>query len=248
MRVLQFNLWNTNEPLESRMRTLEKGIRHLDPDVITFQEVSPVMGRPQISPLAERLDYYLYYADAGAFHGRREGNAILSKVPASRVETMNLNCADVDLQRVAICCFFEEPLDRLVGVLSTHLAYPLEADEARRIQAEEVADFIISTGASGAFVLGADLNAEPRSSAVAALLNIDGARDAWEWTNSNEPRVTFAAENPFVEPRLGPNRRIDYLIVGGSLIVERCEVVFTERRLGIASDHYGILAEILPRL
>lgn len=227
------------------MQTIKAGVEVLAPDFITFQEVSPQNGRPQIEGMAIDLDYRMYYADAGAFRGRREGNAILSKRSAVQVETLNLSDPDVDLQRVALCCFFDGSSGGRFAILSTHLAYPIDADAARSNQAAELVSFIEASGARAAFALGADLNAVPSSEAVGKLLTLEGAKDAWDLVPPGGPKFTFSADNPLVEERLWPDRRIDYIIAGGQLKIESCEAVFTKANHGIASDHYGVLAEIV---
>lgn len=248
MRVLQLNLWNINNPLTKRMDILTKGISLISPDIITFQEVSPIKGSPQIESIAKKLGYNCYYADAGSFRGRREGNAILSRTPAVACETLNLGFQEVDLQRVALCCFFKVKGGRNHAVVTTHLAYPLQADEARIYQAKELVKFINSTGAVDNFILGADLNAIPSSRAVREIMMLPKAIDAWDYVGREAPEYTFARDNPFVEERLGPDRRIDYIIVGGGVSIKKCQVVFTSSSHGIVSDHYGLLVDLnLPQ-
>ena len=54
--------------------------------------------------LAERLGYHSYYGDSRPTGGRREGNAVLARVPASHCETRRLPHPEVDPPRVAIVC------------------------------------------------------------------------------------------------------------------------------------------------
>ncbi|MCG7877177.1 MAG: endonuclease/exonuclease/phosphatase family protein [Candidatus Thiodiazotropha taylori] len=243
MRILQLNLWNINEPLRERMDVLARGVKDIAPDYITFQEVSPIEGKLQIEEFADELGYRWYFAEAGSFRGRREGNAILSKRKALHCETVDLCCSEIDLQRVAICCVFANSKQEKCALISTHFAYPINANSARYKQAVQLCEYIRRLDVDHV-IIGADLNSIPTSSAVDHLLSECGLVDAWKLAPSDGPIYSFDGRNPYVRKNLWPNRRIDYVLFSSHLMVTSCQAVFTKSIYGIVSDHYAIVADV----
>lgn len=53
MKILTLNIWNLNNPLEHRMNLLQENLKKIKPQIICFQEVSLINGKPQISQMMD---------------------------------------------------------------------------------------------------------------------------------------------------------------------------------------------------
>ena len=110
--------------------------------------------------------------------------------------------------------------------------------------------------------MGGDFNATPDTASMwfwTGRRSLDGTstayRDCWESVHGTEPGLTFEPGNPLSavdEPGLDRGRRIDYLLIrcgdhGPSLRIADCRRVFDQPVDGVmASDHYGVLADLEP--
>ena len=106
-------------------------------------------------------------------------------------------------------------------------------------------------------IVAGDFNADPHSDEVRLLTGlrpppVDGTVffDAWETGTSNGDGATWSRANPWTQPILLPERRIDYVFTGrprrnGVGSVVSAELIGTEGRDDIvASDHYGIVVGV----
>jgi endonuclease/exonuclease/phosphatase family metal-dependent hydrolase len=89
-------------------------------------------------------------------------------------------------------------------------------------------------------VICGDLNDQPGSPAVQAIL--DGEYGRFDvFASSEEPGHTYSSKNPYVDPTLWPDGRIDYIFADGELRAADCGIVFDGRHgLGAVSDHFGL--------
>jgi endonuclease/exonuclease/phosphatase family metal-dependent hydrolase len=196
----------------------------------------------------------------------RFGSAILSRWPIDHFELIRLPVDQrPDPPGPVYGVQFELLHARTAGidVFSTHLAPPpdqayhrvqqvLFVDEAVRARHDRSASPLPP-------ILCGDLNAEPESDEVRFLTStavLDGRstffQDAWKVAGpEGDPGWTQHPRNPNYAAFGLPRKRIDYVLVGdpfgrhGDGLVQRCELAFHESRTGpIASDHYGLVADV----
>lgn len=150
-----------------------------------------------------------------------------------------------------------------IDVFSTHLAPPPAQAYHRRTQVLAIDDEVRRLADPGALlppIVCGDLNAEPDSDEVrflCSLATLEGRstyfQDAWRAADRREPGHTGDwRSNPLAEAMMLPPKRIDYVFVGdpfmrpqGAGLVVSAELCFDEPITGtVASDHYGVLAEV----
>ncbi len=249
LRVLTLNIWNVSAPLEQRMAELSAGLKRLSPDIACLQEVSPHprRGRLQSEILADRCGFAHHrFSLTGNWENRDEGLAILSRHPIADTTTIALpqfagdRARQVLLAKIAVG-------SRPLLVANTHLAYALHMTAERQAQVCELNRGISKCrrrfGVMPVVICG-DFNDQPSSPAIADML-ADGARfDAFAVCNPGRDGHTFTSKNPYVDGARWPDWRIDYIFGEGELKPVDCRVVFDGETLGIASDHFGVLATL----
>src|SRR5688572_1109709 len=156
---------------EARLVALRHGLRALAPDVIGLQEVLRFEGFDQAELVADGLGYHIVYGrHPEAPHPM--GNAILSRFPVSRSETLPLPHGDSDERRTVIFAELDTPAGRL-PFFNTHLNWKLDEGHVRELQVRFITDAIADLAPSGtsAFpaVLVGDLNAAPDSDEIRFL-------------------------------------------------------------------------------
>ncbi len=127
--VLTLNLWNINEPLETRYRALEAGLKLLHLDIICLQEVyrDPKSARPQSECIAAMCNF--------AHCAERDGLAILSANPIVKSDGFPLPEFPSDPPRLVLIT--DIPIEgRPLQVINTHLAYPPEMVRERQKQVD----------------------------------------------------------------------------------------------------------------
>ncbi len=138
---------------------------------------------------------------------------------------------------------------------TTHLTHRLGAEEDAKRDAQVLAldAFVRQDLRDRPAVLVGDFNAAPDRQAIAFLCGraaLDGRRgdwrDAWVERRGAEPGWTFAARNPYTDPKLGTDRRIDYVFVSPAVAIGACELILDQPDPSglFASDHFGVLCEI----
>jgi len=127
----------------------------------------------------------------------------------------------------------------------------------RQASVRHLVSFIREVGSSPfpAIVCG-DFNAPPDSDEIRLLTGrTDTAApdfvlfDAWEMAGKGTGH-TWARTNPWAEPLLLPDKRIDYILVGwprrgGAGHVVQCRIEGTQAGAAVVpSDHYAVVAEL----
>lgn len=249
LSVLTLNLWNINEPLRLRLDRLVEYLRADPPDVVALQEVSRVGERLQSELLADAADYpFVHDVRATRPPLREEGLAVLTRMPSRPWPATRLPGASVGgwrvLQRVSLRG--PDSPDRML-IANTHLAYRRRDRARRQAQADTIRTVLHRTLGRAPVVLCGDLNDTPDSSPIATLRG-SGAHeliDAWEVAGDGSPGLTFASANGWTSFALGPDRRIDYVLVSRGIRVHACRVVLTGADgWGPVSDHYGVRVEL----
>ena len=262
MSVLDWNLWWRFGPWEARQPAIDATLVALNADVICIQETWP----DQVSRLADLLGMQHIYGSRQAFDGVQFGNAILSKWPIARTETLPLpvdEAGKFEEGRTILFAEIEGPRGTF-QVFNTHLNWRLDQSAIRQIQVKAIFDAVDQRRPRTfpAIVTG-DFNAGPDTDEIRMMTGktevpIEGMifHDAWESTDGSSASGktvngnTWANENAYALLDLEPSRRIDYVFVGwpkggGAGHAVTCRRVCTELVDGVVpSDHYGVLAEL----
>jgi endonuclease/exonuclease/phosphatase family metal-dependent hydrolase len=256
IKVLTLNLWDVGESLDRRNALLASGLKRLQPDIVCLQEVSRL---PPTQPIRSEL----FGAPCGLPHHlfsglgeskvhesnlprNIEGLSILSRFPALRQESVALPYFEGDVPRQILLAEFAIGRSR-IAVATTHLAFPPAFSREREVQMRKALDAIDRFTAQAdidAIILTGDLNDEPGSPAVQAILGSrHGFRDAYSACHPSDPGVTFTSTNPYVGPSFAPGSRIDFIFATPKLAPVECTVVFDGTGgLDFVSDHLGVLS------
>ncbi len=161
--VLTLNIWHDQEDWPARLNLIVEELERLRPDVILMQEVLQNENLPnQAATLAYRLGYddvhFTSVDPAGA--AKRYGNAILSRHPI--LETGDRKLEPLNDYRTAAYARIDVD-GRPLSVYSTHLHYSGNSPgtDVRRIQIEDLLDFIERTRGGAPVIIGGDFNAVP---------------------------------------------------------------------------------------
>jgi endonuclease/exonuclease/phosphatase family metal-dependent hydrolase len=256
-RAATLNIWSRFGPWEERLVALREGLRTLAPDVIGMQEVLRHDGFDQARLVSEGLGYEIAWGLASENHGFPVGNAILSKWPIVRSETIPLPNGGTDESRSIVFAEIDAPFGRL-PMFCTHLNWKLHEGHVRQLQVRALAEAVANRAPIRAFcpVVVGDFNAEPDSDEIRFMRGLTGLggrcvyfADSFGVAGSGAG-TTFSKRNPFAEPLREPERRIDYVFVRGPDDAGRgepreAEVCFDQSFAGVfPSDHFGVVATI----
>ncbi len=249
--VLTLNIWNISEPLEQRMSLLIAGLNELKPDIVCLQEVSPhpELSRLQSKIVAQRCGFAHHrFSLTGRWENRDEGLAVLSRYPISTTATVALPEFPGDRARQVLLVEMEIESHRML-VANTHLAYALHMAEERKAQVlalnRAIGHYRKKLEAQSVVICG-DFNDKPDSPAIRAMLGDELKRfDAFACCNAGREGHTFTSKNPYVDGRLWPDWRVDYIFGDSELKPIDCRVVFDGNDgLRIASDHFGVFCTL----
>jgi len=197
------------------------------------------------------------------------GSSILSRWPIDHHELIPL---PVDPQPASPKPAFLLNLELLcartagIDIFSTHLAPPPEQGYHRVAQVLAIDDAIRERSSPDSPlppILCGDFNAEPNSDEIrflSGLATINGRstyfQDAWTASRNQHAGWTRdGAANELAKNMNLPPKRIDYIFVGnpsdrdpGAGLVTACDLAFHEQITAHhASDHFGLVAEVLRR-
>ncbi len=259
LTVLTLNLWNRAPPWEERLAVIRAGLAARAPDVVSLQEVIslPDVGFDQAAQIADGLGYEVAFAQSptGEFI---LGNAVLSRFPIVERDVLILPQGGHDEGRCALFTRLQTPWGPLPFV-ATHLHWKLHHGHIRYAQVQALVDHLAGFVRAGDLppVIAGDFNAEPDSDEIRFLRGYTGGRgpcvhfnDCWRAAGDGTAGYTFARRNPNAALSREPDRRIDYVFVGGPDEALRgvplsCALCFEEPVDGVyASDHYGVVARI----
>lgn len=237
---------------EGRREDLVAGLGRQDLDVLCLQEISSY-GEPesydQAIDLAGRLRFpVVFFAPYGNEEevGSRErgGLALLSRWPLRYAEALRLpqGRARPD-NRVALLAAVAHP-EWDLRVATTHLSWPPDEAETRRVQAARILSRLKDLrwlGAGSRCVVAGDLNADEEE-APQALLG-EHLADAWRTLHPGDPGWTWRTRNPLVRVTPTRDRRLDYVFVDPAAQVLRCDLCLDGGDDPYASDHVALVAE-----
>ncbi len=237
LTVVTLNVLQIGQQAEARYEHIDKGLRALDADIITLQEVR------KLGPRRTSADVLLPEYTHRAVDGRYRGYylAILRKPPIKRT-------VGVPFPNTRARMAFGAVLDVRgveVLVLTTHLDYQLKHNRQRRRQLQLI--FEQAAGFKGPVILTGDMNfgdAAPENALISGSYV-----DVWRRLHPTDPGMTWDNEkNPMaLRGRLKgePSRRLDRVIVR-ALEPISARLVFTKPIRGrlFPSDHFGVLARL----
>ncbi len=260
LRILTLNIWNDDGPWGERAPRIREWIERLDPDVIGLQEVLRGPGLDQLALLAPG-GFHAAYAKATDFWRDPSagfGNAVLSRWPIAKQQTVRLPDAGDGERRVVLATTIEAPFGPL-AFASTHLNWRFHHGWVRERQVAALGELVRGLRSAEGFppIVVGDFNADPESTEirfVKGLHALEGRslylRDAWSEVGGGGPGITWSNRNPYARVALEPDRRIDYVFVApprrdGLGRPLRCRVVCDDERAGVwPSDHFGVYAEL----
>lgn len=239
MKILTLNTWGKNGPADRRA-LLVQAIRDLDPDVACLQEVTDPGLLEALADYPVRL------------HAPQGGLATLSRFPASssRIFTYSAVSPLEPYRRQLLLA----ELSCAAGPLwvgNTHLAWRAEDEPTRLAQVEQLLYWVATL--RPAVLLAGDFNAAPDQAPIARIRE-GGFTDLFGHLHPDEAGITWDNANPYIQSHAVrfPDRRIDFLFLrqdpAGPFKPARCEVVCQQPFAagGYPSDHYGVLAALLP--
>ncbi len=258
LRVLTWNIWWRYGPWERRRPAIAATLARLNADVIALQEVWSDETTNLAAELAAELGYHHVFAPSMDKNGVGIGNALLSRWPIARSESIKLHGHKKNGEsRLALFAEIDGPRGPL-PVFSTHLNWRFEHSHIRQRQVADLTHFVDRLRPwTFPPILCGDFNAEPASEEIRMLTGLTSCpveglvfHDAWLAAGGGGPGHTWDNANPYVRVELEPNRRIDYILVGwpearGAGHVVECRVAGNAPVGGVwPSDHHAVLAEL----
>ena len=131
-----------------------------------------------------------------------------------------------------------------VYVYNTH--FTLRRGQRQLQSASQINAHIADLPRGSAVLVMGDFNAVAETSETWQVAPSDGLRDAWVVAEHREGPALTA--NGFRAPRQGWEGRIDWLLVGGPIAVDRVETVVNSSNGRYPSDHYPVVASLLLEL
>lgn len=267
MRILTWNLWWRFGPWQERQAAIAETLAEVDADIGVLQEVycdehdgdqldtilAPGLHRAR----SERSDGVPY----------RFGNAVVSRWPISRAETVVLPGAHEDSSHRSAVLAEVATSGGPCVVVSTHLEWRYDQSRTRQRQLlaliDALADFVDAQPperpVGWPVVLAGDFNVVPDADELRRLTGLaEVYRPGWVFTDAwsattDEPGHTWTRENPHSADAQWPRRRLDHVFVAWPRPKPRgnpltAELVGTEPRAGVVpSDHYGVVVTLDER-
>ena len=131
-----------------------------------------------------------------------------------------------------------------VYVYNTH--FTLRRGQRQLQSASQINAHIADLPRGSAVLVMGDFNAVAETSETWQVATSDGLRAAWVVAEHREGPALTA--NGFRAPRQGWEGRIDWLLVGGPIAVDRVETVVNSSNGRYPSDHYPVVASLLLEL
>ena len=257
MKVMTLNIWNYNDPWQTRFHLITDLIESLQPDVIGLQEIrydkEYDLKRNQAEQIAERLKGYQFVYEKAQIDSdaKWEGLAIFSKYDILDSNSIQLSRDmkdDIDQrhQRIVLRASIDSPSGRF-HFFNTHLTLSYKA---RNRVITEVVDFFESYESRLPKVIVGDFNSAPDQEPIKFMtskISLNDRKtsfqDAWTEIHGDKNGFTYCVGD-FKERRdyifLTPVKDADV----GQII--DCELIADQPdENGVyPSDHYGLITTI----
>lgn len=236
LKLVTFNIWHNQGDWAARLPLLVAAIRAEDPDVIGLQEVleDAAAGLPnQAQTLADALGGYAVQFVSTDPEGapRRYGNAILSRLPVTEVDSRKLQ--PLDDYRTALRVRVSV-VRQAVDIVNTHLAWQ---EDAAPVRARQIADLVSMLPQDGTpLIVMGDFNAVQEDAGLAALT---GRRFFSALPRGTEPTTLNPAKGH-------PPRVIDHIFAEtqGFAPISSAVIGSTAVNGEYPSDHFGVAATV----
>ncbi|MEU4393381.1 endonuclease/exonuclease/phosphatase family protein [Kribbella sp. NPDC023855] len=260
LKIATLNVWGTRGDWPARREVLRREFAELAPDLITLQETVATADYDQVQEFLEPA-YHVIHQVAREPDG--QGITTASRWPVGRVEEIDLHlttrATDFACTALVTEILAPEPIGRIW--LANHFPdWQLDHEHERRLQAAATARVLDDLLAEepGHVLVAGDFDAEPDADSLRFWTGkhvIDDLsvcyRDAWSSVHPGGGGETFVPGNPHSADWDWPFRRIDYILVGcgahggPTLAISDCHRIFDQPSRTV-SDHYGLLAELIP--
>ena len=270
LRVLTLNVWNT-EGDPGRLPAINREVRRLDPDVISFQEVVQTTEVRLLDTLLDGLNMQRTHqadmqSEAPPFSERYGCSAVASRWPHRAVEVLDLRVPGaVDVPWATRAVVVQVPNEGEFLFIGATAAWRLSAEAARERQAVAITDLDARHRCDLPTVIAGDFNANPDTASIRYLTGRQslGGRsvlyhDAWAIAGEG-PGYTWTVENPKASAvvdqivKQPANRsRFDYVFVGSGDAHPKAHARVLDARLAFdqpidgiwASDHFGVVVDL----
>ena len=251
LKVLTYNIWGWNQPVDKRLEMIAKGIAELDPHLVGLQEVmeSPDSDGSDNSAfiIANRLEeltgkkWFLYKQNSHNFGDAVFGFGILSTFPIFQRGYRYIPRGEFN--RILQWSQIETPIG-FVNFYNTHLSYG-DQWETRIEQVKKIKGFIQEDGTTTlhmSTIMCGDFNDRPGTIPITTFTQEDPNAiwffDTWELMHPGDPGYTV--------PAWDPSMRIDYVFLRADEngVVKTSQLVFDEPDSSgtYPSDHLGVLS------
>lgn len=213
-----------------RVREVAELIAGEAPDVVLLSEIDRGWllngGQDQLEILARLLDMEAHFGPAA---DPVWGDAILTRLPVSRVETRRLPDFGAPTgAQIMAATVTKDGVE--YDVVSTHLQPAGHGPDGGRLrQAERIADFVRDRKSQRPLVLGGDFNVVPGSESFRVI------------TDAGVDDALVDSRPLFTSPADGPEEQIDHLFVSRGSWINAAWAVSTQ-----LSDHYPVLITVAP--
>jgi len=211
------------------LAAIAEEIRSSGTDIVALQEVTRGWvingGIDTLLWLADYLN--MHYVFTG-YNDSSWGIAILSKTPIEVGSVEDLPSEGILINRKVLEAHFLMADGSTLNVLNTHFHHLEEDPEIRDLQARSLLE--IWNGRRSAVILG-DLNSQPDSAQIRRITYTDLVDTEDESWSPGQVLNTY--------PALAPKERIDYVFLSADLAALSSRILPS-----LASDHFGVLAEI----
>jgi endonuclease/exonuclease/phosphatase family metal-dependent hydrolase len=257
--LLTLNVWGAPyaQHRASRMRAIAQKIRHLNPDIVCFQEVYlPDDRRLLQHNLPPELEYQVYFP-SGLL-----GSGLLTVSRYPIIETafhrFRLGGKPEDIKRGDYYAGKGVGLTRIqtpAGIVDVYNIHP-HAQYKNTPNNEyavytgsnlyEAARFIHTHSPYNPVILAGDYNTQPHEAGYRLITTLTQLVDTDAYLHPEMPGLTFVPDNPYVK---SPPQRLDYVMVKRGLhtgfdlldaAVVLSETLSGENGAKAYSDHYGV--------
>ncbi|TDD85732.1 endonuclease/exonuclease/phosphatase family protein [Actinomadura darangshiensis] len=259
-RVAAWNVWDRYGPWEDREKAILAVLREAAPDAVVLVEAWEDDDAAQAARLggALGLPHTVFRGgESRAPAGGRSGIALLSRWPLGRVGERRLGDRTGADGGLAVHARVDGPRGAL-QLFGAALGWKLGHSAQRQEQVRALGAYVReTTGRDAPVVVAGDFNADPDSDEIRMLTGRAAVSapgvvfyDAWETAGDGTPGYTWSGANPWTEPVLWPDRRIDYVFsawprAGGAGHPVRCGLLGDRPVDGVVpSDHYGVFADL----
>ncbi len=228
-----------------RRSLIAQALAGVNPDIVGLQEDRQDLpgddGRSQSEQLARDLGRSFALLPSSDDAEDPKGNAVLSRHPVRRLETIPLPPAPGEAARYGpgvrdgLYAAIDTPCG-LIHFFVVHLT--THRGEAQLAEVERLLNHVSERAADGTAIVVGDFNATPDTPTI--KLMAAHLRDAWAEANPDDPGHTMLVHTPR-QPG-DTHMRIDYIFVGPGPEIVRAVLLGTQPDADgfYASDHFGV--------